>query len=227
MSDHSRSEHSRNRNAGVYVAVTMASPRTAGHETRARMVDAAVETIKAEGVVGTSARAIARAGDFNQALIFYHFGSVQQLLLAAVERISEQRMARYEERLAGVTTLAELVAVGASCHREDVEGGNLRVLSQMLAASSSSPELAGRLQGLFDPWVALVEASVARVLRGTSYETAVPVHDVAVGVVALFMGIELLNQLYDTSPSAGVLFGAMGQLAALLEGLLGAGPPPP
>lgn len=205
----------------------MASARTsAGHETRARIVDAAVQTIKAEGVVGTSARAIARAGDFNQALIFYHFGSVQQLLLAAVERMSQQRMARYQERLDAVSTLAELVAVGAQCHREDVEDGNIRVLSQMLAASSSSPELAGRLQGLFDPWVALVEASVARVLSGTSYETAVPVHDVAVGVVAFFMGIELLNQLYDTSPSATVLFGAMGQVAGLLEGMLGASPGP-
>ncbi|MFP5319413.1 MAG: TetR/AcrR family transcriptional regulator [Acidimicrobiia bacterium] len=205
----------------------MASARTsAGHETRSRIVDAAVHTIKAEGVVGTSARAIARAGDFNQALIFYHFGSVQQLLLAAVERMSQQRMARYQERLARVSTLAELVAVGARCHREDVEDGNIRVLSQMLAASSSSPELAGRLQGLFDPWVALVEASVARVLSGTAYETAVPVHDVAVGVVAFFMGIELLNQLYDTSPSATVLFGAMEQVAGLLEGLLGASPGP-
>lgn len=204
----------------------MASARTsAGHETQARIVDAAVQTIRVEGVVGTSARAIARAGNFNQALIFYHFGSVQQLLLAAVERISEQRMARYQRRLEGVTTLAELVAVGAQCHREDVDDGNIRVLSQMLAASSSSPELAGRLQGLFDPWVALVEGSVARVLAGTSYEGAVPVHDVAVGVVALFMGIELLNQLYDTSPSATVLFGAMGQLAGLLEGLLGVSSP--
>jgi len=204
----------------------MASARTsAGDETRARIVDAAVLTIKVEGVVGTSARAIARAGGFNQALIFYHFGSVQQLLLAAVERISQQRMDRYQQRLAPVTTLAELVAVGARCHREDVEDGNIRVLSQMLAASSSSPDLAGRLQGLFDPWVALVEASVARVLAGTAYEAAVPVHDVAVGVVALFMGIELLNQLYDTSPSATVLFGAMERMAELLGGLLGAPSP--
>ena len=207
----------------------MASARTsAGDETRARIVDAAVQTIRVEGVVGTSARAIARAGGFNQALIFYHFGSVQQLLLAAVERISEQRMARYQERLEGVTTLAELVKVGVECHREDVHDGNIRVLSQMLAASSSSPELAGRLQGFFDPWVALVEGAVARVLAGTVYEGAVPVHDVAMGVVALFMGIELLNQLYDTQPSATVLFGAMGQLAGLLEGLLaGPGRPPP
>ena len=202
----------------------MASPTartSAGDETRARIVEAALQTIREEGVVGTSARAIARAGDFNQALIFYHFGSVQQVMLAAVERISAQRMARYQERLAPVQTLAELVAVGADCHREDVKEGNIRVLSQMLAASSSSPELAAQLQGFFDPWVRLVEDAVTRVLSRTAYEGAVPVHDVAMGVVGMFMGMELLSQLYDTQPSAAALFHTMGALASLLEGFLG------
>src|SRR5947209_20590660 len=118
--------------------MTAPARTTAGDETRARIVEAALHTIREQGVVGTSARAIARAGDFNQALIFYHFGSVQQVLLAAVERISQQRMARYQERLAGVRTLSELIRVGAQCHRDDVEEGNIRVLSQMLAGSSPS-----------------------------------------------------------------------------------------
>ncbi len=200
----------------------MSSPArtSAGHVTKGRIVEAAVATIREEGVVGTSARAIARSGGFNQALIFYHFGSVHEVLLTAVERISEQRMARYQERLASVRTLGELIAVGAECHREDVEEGNIRVLSQMLAGASSSPELASKLRGFFDPWVELVEQAVGRVLAGTPYEGAVPVHDVAMGVVALFMGIELLSQVYDTQPSASALFQTMSQLGSLLEGLL-------
>jgi hypothetical protein len=96
----------------------------------------------------------------------------------------------------------------------------------MLAAASSSPELATQLRGFFDPWVELVEAAVTRVVAGTAYDGAVPVHDVAMGVVALFMGIELLSQLYDTQPSAAALFQTMGQLAGLLEGLLGGRPRP-
>ncbi|MGH9278754.1 MAG: TetR/AcrR family transcriptional regulator [Acidimicrobiales bacterium] len=199
-----------------------ATARATSEETRQRIVDAALVTIREQGVVGTSARAIARAGDFNQALIFYHFGSVQQVLLAAVERISEQRMARYQERLSAVTTLGELVRVGAQCHREDVDEGNIRVLSQMLAASSSSssPELTARLQAFFDPWVQLVEDAVQRVLGGTPYDGAVPVHDVAMGVVGLFMGIESLSQLYDMQPTAAALFRTMEAMAALLENLL-------
>src|SRR3712207_4123161 len=105
MSGHSRSNYSRRciRRGSVVPVTTPAratpSRTSAGDVTRARIVEAALQTIREEGVVGTSARAIARAGGFNQALIFYHFGSVQDVLLAAVERISEARMARYQERL--------------------------------------------------------------------------------------------------------------------------------
>ncbi len=199
---------------------------TAGEETRHRIVEAALQTIREEGIVGASARAIARTGDFNQALIFYHFGSVNLVLLAAVQRISDQRMARYQERLATVQTLQELVRVGAECHREDVAEGNIRVLSQMLAASSSAPELASGLRAFFDPWVELVEGAVARAVAGSAYDGAVPVHDVAMGVVGLFMGMELLSQLYDTQPAAAALFDTMAAMVGLLEGLVAAQPPP-
>lgn len=200
---------------------TSAGRTPAGDETRARIVGAALQTIREEGVVGTSARAIARAGGFNQALIFYHFGSLQEVLLAAVEQISERRMARYQERLEGVRTLSELVSVGAECHREDVADGHIKVLSQMLAGASSSPELAGRLRGFFDPWIDLVEGALARVVAGSNYEGVVPARELAVGVVSLFMGIELLSQLDDHRASNETLFRTLGMVAGLLEDVAG------
>jgi AcrR family transcriptional regulator len=48
-----------------------------------RIAEAALATLKAHGFAGASARAIAHVGGFNQALIFYHFGSVQNALLGA------------------------------------------------------------------------------------------------------------------------------------------------
>jgi AcrR family transcriptional regulator len=37
------------------------------------------------GFAGASAREIARRADCNQALVFYHFGSVTELLLAGLD----------------------------------------------------------------------------------------------------------------------------------------------
>lgn len=85
-----------------------------GQETRDRIIDAALLTVRNEGLVGTSARVIARTGCFNQALVFYHFGSVEELLIAALERANDRRMDRFRERLDGCESLADLVSVAST-----------------------------------------------------------------------------------------------------------------
>src|SRR6266581_1571812 len=50
--------------------------------TKRRILDAALEALRTEGFAGATSRAIARIGGFNQALIFYHFGSLARPELA-------------------------------------------------------------------------------------------------------------------------------------------------
>src|SRR5207302_6815708 len=189
-------------------------------ETRQRIIDAALETVRHEGIVGASARAIARTGGFNQALIFYHFGSVNDLLLAAVDYMSDLRMTRYDERLAEVSTLPELVAVAKGLHAEDVEGGHIRVLSQLVAGSSSSPELAKQLLRRFDPWIEVVEGAITRVVAGTPYEGVLPVKGLAFVVAALFLGIELMTHLDRDDSHAESLYRTIDLMAGLVGSLL-------
>ena len=113
--------------------------------TKERIVAAALETLRTAGIAGASARAIARTGGFNQALIFYHFGSVEDLYLAACDELSARRVAQYTARIAGVTTLRELVEVATELHREDTAEGHIAVLSQLLAGSVTIASAAGAL----------------------------------------------------------------------------------
>src|SRR3982075_261149 len=76
--------------------------------TKLQIAEAALETLKANGFAGASARAIAHTGGFNQALIFYHFGSVQNALLAALDLISERRLADYGPAFETARTASEL-----------------------------------------------------------------------------------------------------------------------
>ena len=68
-----------------------------GDETQDRIVEAALDTLKEEGFQGATARSIAKRGDFNAALIYYYFGSVNELLLEALDATSESRIARYRD----------------------------------------------------------------------------------------------------------------------------------
>jgi AcrR family transcriptional regulator len=199
---------------------------SAGDETRARIVEAALQSLRDEGILGASARAIARQGDFNQALIFYHFGTINELLLAAVDELSARRTARYEDRLGRVSSLRELVDVAGELHSEDLEEGHMTVLSQMLAGAATDDELRGPLKERFEPWIALVERSVARAVAGTPYETLVPVRDLALAVTALFVGLELMLNLEDeASRREHHIFQTFAMLAGVLEALMAVAPP--
>src|SRR5438105_8901829 len=79
--------------------------------TKLKLAEAALETLKARGFAGASAREIASAGSFNQALIFYHFGSVEQLLLAALDLVSARRMRAYEAEFEQAQTVTELAGL--------------------------------------------------------------------------------------------------------------------
>src|ERR1700760_2201120 len=85
------------------------SARSSG--TRTKLVDAAIETLRSDGYTGSSARAIAERAGLNQGLIFYHFGSVAGLLLAALDTVSDRRMAQYGAAVDKVGSPTELVDV--------------------------------------------------------------------------------------------------------------------
>ncbi|MFN2589777.1 MAG: TetR family transcriptional regulator, partial [Actinomycetota bacterium] len=92
-----------------------------GARTRDRIVQSAVETLAEEGIVGTTARAIAQRGGFNQAFIFYHFGSVTNLLLEAFRETSERQVAKYRAAAAEVGSLHDLVRIARRLHADDLE----------------------------------------------------------------------------------------------------------
>lgn len=217
-------------------AVTMATSRrrtaekpSAGDQTKAKIVLATIECLRTEGFAGTTARAIGRVGEFNQALIFYHFGSIDELVLAAVEKLGASRLDAYNERVAGCQSLPELVGIAKELLSKDLDDGFMMVLSQVLAGAHTRPELGPPLFEIFQPWFDVVESSVKHVIAGTPYESLVPTRDLAYALSSLFMGIELLAPLDPDRQQAERIFRTFDLVAMLLEMFLrsGAGFPLP
>ena len=207
----------------------VAARSTPGDVTRERIHDAGLETLRAEGFLGTTARSIARTGGFNQALVFYHFGSVDEVLLSGVERMSQRRLATYRAKLAGAADLPQIVAVAREALSEDVQRGAMTVLSQLVAGAHGRPDFSRRLADSFEPWIELVEQAVQQALDGTGLAGVLPSRQAAVALTGTFVGVELLGQLDPESGHVEALLGAVETTADLLQGvlaLLGAGSSP-
>jgi len=187
--------------------------------TRDRIIDAAYETLATEGVVNTSARSIAARGGFNQALIFYHFGSVDALLIEAARRGSERRVESFRAGAGDTSGLTDLVGLATRLHDEDGQTDAVRVLVQMMAAAMSNPEMGSAVLDGFEGWIGFVEEAVASAITGSPLEQVLPVRQVAYAISAMFLGIELIDGLDPERSESADVFAALGDLGRLVEAL--------
>ena len=188
-------------------------------DTRSRIIEAALETLKREGFAGTSARAVARTGDFNQALIFYHFGSLHGLLLAALDHTSEQRMARYRAAVEGAKTLEELVDVASTVYREDLATGHITVVSELIAGSLAHPDLGPQVVARMEPWIAFTEDVIATATRDSPLATMIPARHAARALVAFYLGVNLLTHIDRDDAHVDALFELARALAPVVSPL--------
>src|SRR6202167_3448029 len=144
---------------------------------------------------GASAREIARLAGCNQTLVFYHFGSVTDLLLAGLDAISERRMAAYRGVLEHAESLSDLVESARSIFVEDLDSGHVTVLVEMIAGARSVPGLGEQVAARVSPWRDFAEAAVRGALASSPLAGLKPAKDVAHAVVAGFLGLELLANL--------------------------------
>jgi AcrR family transcriptional regulator len=69
----------------------------AGDATRKAFLDAAEELLITKGAAAITTRKVAERAGVNQALVHYHFGTIEELLVAALERVSVQVKERSQE----------------------------------------------------------------------------------------------------------------------------------
>ncbi len=188
-------------------------------ETRRQLVDAAVATLTDHGFVGASARTIAERAGVNQGLIFYHFGSVTNLLLAALDAVSDARLEQYATMLDLAHSPTGLVDAAATIFRTDLDAGYLTVLVEMIAGASSSPELGAAVADRIAPWRTFAQEAIESTLAGSPLGGLLPSADVAYAIVALYLGLEMLSHLDGDRRPAEDLFTHARHLAQLMEAL--------
>ena len=185
-------------------------------DTSRRLVDAAIEALRYDGFAGASARVIAGRAGCNQALVFYHFGSVANLLLAALDETSARRMDRYRDAVATAGNLSDLAGVAADIYREDLDAGHITVLSEMIAGASSTPGLGEEVAARIEPWIDFTETTLRRFVDSTPMGQLVPIRDAAFAIVALYLGVEMLSHLGDERTAAESLLTTTARLSTFL-----------
>jgi AcrR family transcriptional regulator len=187
---------------------------------RRQILEAALETLKREGFAGATSRAVAARGGFNPALIFYYFGSMDALLLTALDWTSERRLEAYRGGLAEAHTIEEMISTATQLYREDRESGHIAVVSQMIAGSIARPELAPAMIARMQPWLDLCEEVLEQVLADSPVSSAMPARELASAVVTFYLGANLLTHLDPERVRTDAFFARIAELQPIFGRLL-------
>jgi AcrR family transcriptional regulator len=188
--------------------------------TKLEIVEAALEALKTKGFAGASARAIAREGGFNQALIFYHFGSVRTLLLAALDLISDRRMNDYGPAFEAARTAPELARLARTIYDDDLERGNITALGEMVSGGVSDASLGAEVSARIEPWIGMVEGKLEQLLGDSPLRSLGSPRVLAFGIVAAYFGVDMLSHLQRDRSRAESLLDLVTRLASLADAVL-------
>jgi AcrR family transcriptional regulator len=111
-------------------------------ETAQRIVDATIQLLRDEGAGALSTRNIANRANVNQALVHYHFGSMELLMVAVLRRQAEASGKRLEEHYNTPGSLVEKYTVDMNdVLTDNPRDGWGKVWFEATAMLVSNPEL--------------------------------------------------------------------------------------
>jgi AcrR family transcriptional regulator len=203
--------------AGPRLAAGEGGQRRKSAEVRQALVTAAIEALRDVGFAGSSAREIAGRAGCSQALVFYHFGSVTDLLLAALDEVSSVRMAAYRSLLEHAGSATALAESAREIFLADLDAGHVRVLVEMVTGAQAVPGLGAQVAQRLAPWREFAETAVRQAFGRSPLARLLPAPEAAHAVVAGFLGLEMLATLDGDRAAALAVFDRAHSLARLLD----------
>ncbi|GAA5150584.1 TetR family transcriptional regulator [Nocardioides marinquilinus] len=184
-------------------------------DTRTKLLAATTESLRHDGIAGLSARGVAARAGVNQALVFYHFGSVGELVQAAVRTSVDASVGSYRARFDEIGSLAELLTVGRELHERERALGNVAVMAQLMAGAQQDLTLAEAARYAMARWNDQIEDVVRRVLGDNPLGDLVDPGRLAQAISAVFIGLELYDGVDPVGSSAAIE--ALETLVAMLQ----------
>jgi len=128
-------------------------------------LDAAERVLIREGAAGISTRQLAREAGQNHGLVHYYFGSVDELLLQALERFTDRILERQRALYATDAPFAEKWRTAVGFIDQDLDSGYPKVWAELEALAWDRPELRERLRAVTDQWRSLLRDALAQAIE--------------------------------------------------------------
>lgn len=164
------------------------TPRT---ETRTAIVDATVATLAEHGFSGTSARAVAERAGLAPGGVFYHFGSMDNLLAEVFTTCLDRRIARL--RAAVDVPRGGLPTAFTSAVRDEFAHVESRAILELVVGAIDSPVLAVRVRDGLNQSFTFTREVVDLLVADSPLAGVLPLDLVAQVAASAFFGLAVMD----------------------------------
>jgi TetR/AcrR family transcriptional regulator, transcriptional repressor for nem operon len=172
-----------------------------GERTRRVIVERAAPVFNTRGYFGTSMNELVRETELEKGGIYNHFGSKEELAVAAFEYSSGVVRERFEAAIAeneGVLErLFAIIDVLGSMVDDPPVAGGCPVLNTAVESDDANPVLKEKARGAMDGWLRLVGSIVKGGVTSGELRADADPRETASVVVAALEGALMLSKLCD------------------------------
>ena len=172
-----------------------AAGRADGSTTRAAILRAARDRLVEVGYANLNVRDIARAAGVNHALIGYHFGGRQQLVLAVLDEANKQLLDRQARMYEATSSASRQWQQACDFYEEDLASGFVRLLMELMGASFHDVELRREFVPRLSGWHRLVESAVVDFIARSKLDLPVSAQAISAWIVWFWTGMEVSMML--------------------------------
>lgn len=169
-------------------------------ETREKIVREAAKLFNQQGYSGTSLSALMRATGLQKGGIYNHFGSKDELALAAfdfaVQRTTERFKGVLREKQHAVERLQAIVVLHQHLIDDPPVAGGCPLLNTAVESDDTNPLLRERVQQAFDSWRCLIDQIIEKGIAKGEVCSTVEADTVATIMISTLEGAIMMSQLY-------------------------------
>jgi AcrR family transcriptional regulator len=160
-----------------------------------QILAAARKVLSRDGAASLSTRTVAAEAGVNLSLIHYHFHSREGLLLAVLEQMNSELLARQRGMYArSDLSVADKWRRAIDFYRQDLKSGYVRTLLELTAHGYSNPRIAASVRALIAGWRDLL-TDAAETALASLHITAITPDELVAVVLSYWYGMELQHML--------------------------------
>ncbi|MBL8343512.1 MAG: TetR/AcrR family transcriptional regulator [Rubrivivax sp.] len=193
-------------------------------DTKGRILDATFRCLATRGYAALRVRDIAEEAGVNVALINYHFGSKDQLVLDVLDAANEKLLDRQRQMYRGKVGFAAKWAEARRFYESDLASGFVRVQAELMAAAYANPWLKEHVTPRVAAWGNPIHETVREIFeemaaQGVALPQAITPEVVTNWVCNFWIGMEVGDLLGGWSPPERANAKALTAVQELLDSL--------